>query len=535
MTPNPKRRPQETLFDANGRVAQTINSMLWAAWADAVGFISELVDDRGLKRRTRGAPLDQPLTWTRRVGGRSGVDAELPAGCWSDDTQLRMAVSRTIGPRGFDVEAFAKVELPIWPAYALGGGRASKAAAANLAKADTLWYANTFDGWVNAGGNGAAMRIQPHVWAVSDLDLGYQRDVVADAVTTHGHPRAIVGSLFHAGCLAHALRHRRTPDTDACMRMADDIASVIGLLDADRYLSMWKGRWEQSVGRKFDKEWAATVLELVTAIDVVSTADSYELVIEALHLRQDDQRGSGLLTPVAALFLARDPSPITASLLTSANAIGTDTDTIATMAGAILGAARPDEGPPSPVLDEDYLVIEAMRLGAIAEGRRVEQQSYPDLLRWVAPQTQADALVEGGGGQLVVEGLGEANDLGRPVIRTPRGDFAWQWVQLSFGQTLLIKRRTELRSLSPTNGLAPPPSPPTTARRGSADKNITPAASRAERPRDRGVDLDGAVEHARKHIDEDERLGYTVRRVARDGSLSDLVALVSTIREDLRR
>lgn len=535
MTPDPKR-PQETLFEtASGRVERTINSMLWAAWADAVGFISELVDDKGLKRRTRGAPLDQPLKWTRRVGGRSGVDAELPAGCWSDDTQLRMAVSRTIGARGFDVEAFAKIELPVWPAYALGGGRASKAAAANLCKADTLWYANTFDGWVNAGGNGAAMRIQPHVWATVDLVHGYQRDVVADAITTHGHPRAIVGALFHAGTLAYALRQGRTPDAGACLEVADEIAPMVGLLDTDRYLSMWKARREQAVGQGFDKEWASTVTELVAAIDVVKGAASYEVVINALRLRQEDQRGSGLLTPVAAVFLAGDNSPIRSSLLTSVNAIGTDTDTIATMAGAILGAARPHEGLPSPVLDEEYLIKEAMRLGAIAKGEQAEQQSYPDLLRWVAPQTQADALVEGQTGELIVEGLGRATDIGRPVIRTPRGDFAWQWVQVSFGQTLLIKRRTELRSLSPTNGLAPAPSPPTTTRSRPAEKQVGPTASKSQRPRDRGVDLDSAVEHARQHIDDDEKLGYTVRRVARDGSLAELVALVSAIRQDLRR
>ncbi len=213
MTGAQTRADQAELFAlANGdeRIARTRNSMLWAAYGDALGFISELVDKRGLLRRTKGAPLDRLMAWTRRVGGRGGVDVELPAGCWSDDTQLRMAVSRAIGPHGFDVESFARIELPVWPAYALGGGRASKAAAANLAKSDSPWYANAFDGWASAGGNGAAMRIQPHVWASADLDGDHLRDVIFDCICTHGHPARSWERVF-------TRRHWRTAcATDQC-------------------------------------------------------------------------------------------------------------------------------------------------------------------------------------------------------------------------------------------------------------------------------------------------------------------------------
>ena len=207
---------QSTLFGVldhgdDARLVRTRNSVLWAAYADALGFISELVTEMALTRRTKGAGLDHLMAWTRRVGGRGGVEVELPAGCWSDDTQLRMAVSRAIGCHGFDVEAFAHVEVPIWRSYALGGGRATKAAAANLSKPKSLWYANTFRGWTDAGGNGAAMRVQPHVWASADLDGGYILDVITDSVCTHGHPRAIVGACFHAETLAHCLRDGAVP------------------------------------------------------------------------------------------------------------------------------------------------------------------------------------------------------------------------------------------------------------------------------------------------------------------------------------
>ena len=52
---------------------------------------------------------------------------------------------------------------------------------------------------------------------------------------------------------------------------------------------------------------------------------------------------------------------------------------------------------------------------------------------------------------------------------------------------------------------------------------------------DRGLDIDAAVNHAKEHIDDNYELGYTIRRAARDGTINDLVAVVSTLRDDLRR
>ncbi len=57
----------------------------------------------------------------------------------------------------------------------------------------------------------------------------------------------------------------------------------------------------------------------------------------------------------------------------------------------------------------------------------------------------------------------------------------------------------------------------------------------SDAPLDRGLDIDGAVNHAKKHIDDNYELGYTLRRAARDGTITDLVAVVTSIRDDLRR
>jgi len=89
------------------------NSALWAAWGDALGFPTELTDEQGVIRRVGTPIVVTPKSWRRRVGGRFGVVVELPAGAYSDDTQLRLATSRAIrGDGSFAVEAFAKIELP---------------------------------------------------------------------------------------------------------------------------------------------------------------------------------------------------------------------------------------------------------------------------------------------------------------------------------------------------------------------------------------------------------------------------------------
>ena len=525
------------------RAARTRNSMLWAAYGDALGFISELVDQKGLEQRTHGAPLDHLMEWRRRVGGRSGVDVLLPAGCWSDDTQLRMAVSRSISGHGFDVETFARIELPVWLSYALGGGRASKAAARNLGKPRTLWYANTFPGWANAGGNGAAMRIQPHVWASRDLADDYMLDVITDSVCTHGHPRAIVGACFHAATLAYCLGTGTVPDSRTCADIARDIGDVLRLIEDHGTLGVtWVGLWQQETGNEFRDVWRSTARELCVAIkDAVGRADdskgveeAYAAIVARLGLENEEQQGSGILTTVAAVALAAAASKAHEGVLTAAKATGTDTDTIATMAGALLGACDGAASPPEEPLDSDYLRAEADRLVAVSRGEQTNNHTYPDLLTWSAPATQADALVSDDG-NLAVEGLGPAERLADEAIYNARRDFAWEWVRTHFSQSLLIKRRPEVKPLEAGNDLTPPPSPRERSNRQAAKPGRRKDDKRAPKPLDRGVKVDDAIEYAREQVTDDNALGYTVRRVARDGTIADLAALVTALRDDLRR
>ena len=471
-------------------------------------------------------------------------DVELPAGCWSDDTQLRMAVSRAIGQHGFDVESFARIELPVWLSYALGGGRASKAAARNLGKPNALWYANTFRGWFDAGGNGAAMRIQPHVWSASDLDGGYMLDVITDSICTHGHPRAIVGACFHASTLAHCLRAGTVPDPSRCEEIASGLDDAHSLIESHRSLgSTWVALWEQATGKQLRDVWRVTVDELRTAIGQAAdladggggTAGIYGRVSDRLGLKDEAQRGSGVLTPVAAVALAAAASSTYEGVVVAAKELGTDTDTIATMVGALLGACDTGTEPPEEPLDNDYLLRDAERLVAISRGDSDAGHAYPDILTWTAPQTQADALGQADA-QFSVDGLGFVTQMAGDVLWTSRNDFAWQWVKTEFGQTLLVKRRPEVPACRAGNELVSPTSPEVDSdarmiarTREATSKTTVPTATGV------GPSLEGPIRIAMQDISDNNLLGYVVRRVAREGSLDDLIALVTSLRDDLRR
>ena len=568
-------RPKDPDTPREDRLASSLDehrvrvrrSALWAAYGDALGWISELTDAPGLKRRTGGAPLRQPVEWKRRVGGRSGVTVSLPEGCYSDDSQLRLATGRAIRTDGFDVEAFAKVELPVWPSYALGGGKSTTAAATYLAKPKSSWWRNTFKGWTASGGNGAAMRIQPHVWAARAPDdpSSFLPQVTCNAVCTHSHPTGLMGAILHALCVARAMTTGRLPSPDDLLAAVGVAEGLPGLIADDMDLRYWRVAFEQASG-DFGDAWATAVEETRHAVQLVGGdsagaergEERYESIIEGLQLRKPERRGSGMLTAVAAVGLTWCESCPQEAMRVAANTLGTDTDTIATMAGAILGAVAESE-PPLDVLDADLFRAEADRLAEIAAGGNPRSHSYPDLLRWSAPKTRADALVRSGDGGLVVRGLGRViESVGEPVT-APGGNFAWQWLRLESGQTLLMKHRRDLSSDIEKDGMAAAGKPGLGDGTGREGASASPPGRRpmagepdsgpcrrgsgtppsGEVPRRSGPrGIQETVAHVSAHIEDNDLVGRALRRVVNKGSPEEILeftaALIRLLREPNR-
>ena len=528
-------------------------SALWAAYGDALGWISELTSPAGLSRRTGGRPLTEPIAWKRQIGGRSGVMASLPKGCYSDDTQLRLATSRAIRSDGFDVEAFAKVELPVWLSYGLGGGKSTNAAATYLARTSSTWWRNRFKGWTQSGGNGAAMRIQPHVWAARAPELAesYLLEVVRNAICTHSHPTGLMGAVIHAQCVANAMVSGKAPSPDDLKDALTVAKSIPAMLEHDRELSLWRVAFEDEAG-DFREAWSSAVSETKSAIEFVSNCgtnkigeERYKFIIDGLKLRDPNQRGSGMLTAVAATALAWCEPQAAEAMRIAANELGTDTDTIATMSGAILGATW-DTDPPIEVLDACLIRQDADRLADISAHRDPENHQYPDLLRWPIPRTRSDALGRTKDGVLTVLGLGQATRLKEEPELASRG-FRWRWVKLHFGQTLLVKGREDLQTVD-DEGFPLAESTPGTTQTPDDESRSGPSRDGRQDLRAAAVDpqddrdlpepsthnIRDVVAYVREHIDDDRIIGRALRKVVRRGTTGEVAGFTAAVVDLLR-
>jgi hypothetical protein len=242
--------------------------------------------------------------------------------------------------------------------------------------------------------------------------------------------------------------------------MADDLHDalrearlVVDVVIADRELSsFWLPVWEQKSGKSFSTE-VSRVLEECDR-DVASLTqhpivdgETYRSAVEAIGGLDPTSRGSGTKTSLiaSALCWGYHTRPPSEAIAVAANLLGSDTDTIGTLAGAILGAVT-DIGPVGALLDQEYIESEAMRLHGISLGSEGKSFAYPDLMRWSPPknQTSAVGLSED---QIVVAGLGPALPIGESFRGQSQERAVWRWLRLEFGQTIIAKMRTDLQQL----------------------------------------------------------------------------------------
>jgi len=434
--------------------SMVISSSQWAAVGDALGWITELAvqGDSSVKYRTGQKKIDSTIPWKRFISGKNGPRVNLKAGTYSDDTQLRLSVCRSIrGDGSFDVEAFSKIEVTVWPAYALGAGIGTKTAANNLSKKSVAWFSNFFQKgeskYINSGGNGAAMRIQPHVWASKELN-NVLLNVMKDSVVTHGHTHGFCGAIFHAVALFYTLNNKKIPDLEGLRSFVSVIQKIPTLLKSDFQLgSFWMPTWERNTGKSFQEAIDEVCFELEEKIENIikindkKGVDLYRAILEELECHIPKYRGSGLRTALAASILATvaKEETIESALIWIVNELDIDTDTIGTMFGAIVGALE-DRPPEWELQDREYITFEAKRLAKIAYGEKESSFAYPDPSKWNPPANQASAVLKTING-LSLAGLGELT----PISETyEQGNFIWQWFSMPYGQTVLAKYKKNI-------------------------------------------------------------------------------------------
>lgn len=337
-------RPTELIID------KAIGAMLGAACGDALGWPNERVG-RSSNIKQSQVSLQEFRQWKRRTGGRFYPHEEIiEAGEYSDDTQLILCLSRCLQSGQQWWQRWTTLELPFWNLYERGGGGATKRAAYAWTDGNAPWSSGRnqkdIKRYFEAGGNGVAMRVLPHTLYHVNIESfkPVARNVMLDGIATHGHPRALVGALAYCFALWKSLRRESRLEYG---EIADDLLTNLKewatLPDISEQYSDWLLAADHFLSG-YHKVWDVTVKEMETALSVCKTdLEKGALTIddEALRSLQCFDRkvsGAGTVAAAAAVYLASRyaPDPIH-GISKAAFAIGSDTDTIASMTGGLLG------------------------------------------------------------------------------------------------------------------------------------------------------------------------------------------------------
>jgi ADP-ribosylglycohydrolase len=525
-----------------------VNSMIWAAYGDAFGFITELCDNKGLKHRTYGKDfVTKLIPWRRKLGGKYGVSIKIPEGCYSDDTQLRLSVCRSIKKDGkFDYETFSKIEVPVFLVYGLGVGRGTRTAGESLQKKSIQWNTNFFDtnvsSYLNAGGNGAAMRIQPHVWVSTEKTSDHEliSEILRNSIITHGHPIGWVGAVFHGFSLQYALREGHSPEPEQWLKLCEKTSQIVDVFHKDNALrDIWLPIWEKNSGKKIGTGVADAIKSLESDIIKIHQrfnknddlshkpntdyyANLYQDSVFAINASKPEVRGSATKTALLATLIGYlfSKNPVS-GIEICANTLESDTDTIGTMAGALLGSCC-QKKPPQNVMDQGYMIAQAKRLHDIKCGKLVSQFGYPDLLNWDPPKSKLDfigAYEEG----LAICGLGKVKPYGEMVTqKSGKTDIQWRFATTTYGQTLLLKFRDKLPTI-PTKNM---PTLPITGKYspGLKSERVSPLKTLDSSPRQqaqphlpfRRESIDKITDNLIKNGFNEKEIGKQLLRLAED-------------------
>jgi ADP-ribosylglycohydrolase/catechol 2,3-dioxygenase-like lactoylglutathione lyase family enzyme len=429
--------------------ARSHGAMLAAAAGDALGWPQENRGRRVGGRRGVEAKLEF-VDWRRRDGGQYASHEDMiRAGEYSDDTQLVLAVARSLTAGDDWWERWTGVELPFWLLYERGGGGATKRAARSWSKGSAPWSSEERDRYFAAGGNGVAMRVLPHCirGATSNDFTPIARNVLADGVATHGHPRALV----YAFAVWRALRRAERLAYGALVDEAKQgVAEWSALPTVDEIASGWREAADAHFAGGYERIWNDTVAEMLELLSICAQGmDQGALSIDRETLDQlgcfnAKISGAGTVTAGGAIFVAsRYASRPTQGLLAAAFARGADSDTLAAMAGALLGAVNGLDwlGHAAERLqDYDYLTRVTSAL------LRGENQAVPP-----APELRAvprfwRGLTEVGAGAEVDLPDGRRGTV-RDVVDHPtktRNSIKTWMVETSDGQTLFLKKVSKL-------------------------------------------------------------------------------------------
>ena len=300
---------------SHARPEQFVGALIGCAVGDALGAPIEG------RSREEIASLDGLTDHFRPLPRRkAGNQARYPLGQYTDDTQLTVAIARSLVARGaVDGAEIAREFAALWRSGEIvGAGPVADRAVKRLIEGVAWQDAAVPD---DLPLNGAAMRIAPvALWNCDRLDR-LADDVATASVVTHRHPVAIDAATAVATAVAHAV--------------------TTGVIETPRFV--------QAVASSVHGgSFAGNILELDDWL-----RSPAQTALEAISETGQRPRARGFGIPalaeptvLASLYaFLRSPRDYVATI-DFALRIGGDVDTIAAIAGAMSGAHNGVDGIP---------------------------------------------------------------------------------------------------------------------------------------------------------------------------------------------
>ena len=286
------------------------------------------------------------VDWHRRSGGRYwNHNEKILAGEYSDDTQMILAVSRSL-ISGYDwKDYFSHKELPYWLKYERGGGNALKAAAKAYKENIVPWKCKSARDYFYAGGNGATMRIIPHVIAnaYSSNTEQLMDDVFSNSIITHGHPRAILGATCYAYALNVILHKETVLQFGELINIIIDSVTIWGKFRENILPFDWDNYKKLNFEYNYLDEWNNCTYSIIDKLLYIDKSLKKGLLVNDNTVLNelkcfDKENGAGDVAVLAALYLVSKyaNNPVL-GIKTAAYTVGSDTDTIACITGGLFG------------------------------------------------------------------------------------------------------------------------------------------------------------------------------------------------------
>lgn len=337
-------------MDSNNINSRYSAAIILTAVGDALGWPNENRNNNAIREVKQYGAFQN---WKRYTGSKYWRHQELVKhGEYSDDTQLMIATARSLIREKDWANNFYNIELPFWLKYERGGGKATKTAAKILRNGQKPWLRSgkELEEYFNAGGNGVAMRILPHVIFEKHNVKNLIGRVFINGIYTHGHPRALIG----AACYAYALEIlSQKEDVLKYGELVDKLIEdkeVWSLLPSIEGIEEWKKQFENVHKAELSVVWKQYVDIVIEKLNKIKEClkkgvlDITRNSLEELGIFDKEKGGAGDITTVAAIYLAsKYATNPQKAILEAANLKGADTDTIASMTGALLGILYGEE------------------------------------------------------------------------------------------------------------------------------------------------------------------------------------------------